>query len=254
MDESQVKSEVQKRYAAIARQGGCGCGSASAESSCCSGEGQVSSTLICYEQVGLAAEPGAELGLGCGFPTLAAGLRPGERVLDLGSGAGVDAFLAAKAVGPQGWVIGVDMTPEMLARAWENAARGGYSNVEFRLGEIQALPLPASDVDVVISNCVINLVPDKRRVFAEIYRVLKPGGRFAISDIVSIGDVPEAVRRDMELWTGCIAGAIDREEYLGIIREAGFTQARISQMTEYGDLREKGYGFASVTVEGAKVS
>jgi SAM-dependent methyltransferase len=202
--------------------------------------------------VGLATEPGAELGLGCGFPTLSAGLREGERVLDLGSGAGVDVFLASKAVGPTGWVTGVDMTPEMIARAWDNAVKGGYRNVEFRLGDIQDLPLPANDVDVVISNCVINLAPDKRLVFAEIYRVLKPGGRFSISDIVSVGDVPEAIRRDMELWAGCIAGAMDRDEYLEIIRQAGFADVHISKTSGYGDLASTGYGFASVTLEGTK--
>jgi SAM-dependent methyltransferase len=210
--------------------------------------------LIRYEDVGLASEPGAELGLGCGFPTLSASIQPGERVLDLGSGAGVDVFLAAKAVGPEGWVIGVDMTPEMLARAWDNAARGGYRNVEFRLGDIQALPLPENDVHVVLSNCVINLAPDKCKVFSEIYRVLKPGGRFSISDIVSLGDVPDEVRKDAELWAGCVAGALDRDVYLGIIREAGFTQVQVRQSVEYGDQTSQGYGLASITVEGFKPS
>ncbi len=262
MDADQIKSEVQKHYAAIARTGGsccspaadssagCGCGTSSAD--CCSSEGEISSVLIRYEDVGLATEPGAELGLGCGFPTLHARLQPGERVLDLGSGAGVDVFLAAKAIGPTGRAIGVDMTPEMIARAWNNAVQGGFRNVEFRLGDIEALPVADQDVDVVLSNCVINLVADKRRVFQEIFRVLKPGGRFVISDIVSIGDLPEEVRKDAEQWAGCVAGALDREVYLGLIREAGFVDVRVIHSVEYGDPQAQGYGLASITVEGTR--
>jgi SAM-dependent methyltransferase len=265
MDTHNIKSEVRKHYAAIASGAGscCSpavescCGSPASSGSCCSSDSAAGSVLIRYEDVGLAAEPGAELGLGCGFPTLSAQIREGERVLDLGSGAGVDVFLAAKAVGPQGWVIGVDMTPEMIARAWDNAVKGGYRNVEFRLGDIEALPLPADHVDVVLSNCVINLTSDKRQVFAEIFRVLKPGGRFSISDIVSLGNVPEAVRKDAELWAGCVAGALDREVYLGLIREAGFADVRVSKSVEYGDQQSgdqgsQGFGLASITVEGCK--
>ncbi|HET7088990.1 MAG TPA: arsenite methyltransferase, partial [Anaerolineae bacterium] len=194
----------------------------------------------------------ADLGLGCGTPTRYAGLRPGDTVLDLGSGAGVDVFLAAKAVGPDGRVVGVDVTPEMIARAWNNAVKGGYRNVEFRLGDIEALPVDDSSVDVVISNCVINLAPDKRRVFAEMYRVMKPGGRFSISDVVTYGSVPESVRKDVELWAGCIAGATDRDEYLQIIREAGFADVRIASPVEYDYPKGDGYGVMSVTVEGVK--
>ncbi len=242
-----IKAEVQKKYAAIATQaGGCGCGT----SDCCS---DGSATLIDYAGWDADRVEGANLGLGCGVPTLYAGIQPGHTVLDLGSGAGVDVFLAAKAVGPTGHVLGVDMTPEMIARAWHNAVKGGYRNVEFRLGDIEALPVADDSVDVVLSNCVINLVPDKRRVYAEVYRTLKPGGRFSISDVVSYGDVPDAIRGDAEKWTGCIAGAMDRDAYLQIILEAGFADVKINQWIEYDYLKGERYGFASTTVEGRKV-
>ena len=149
-------------------------------------------------------------------------LHAGETVVDLGSGAGNDAFIAAKSVGPAGRVIGVDMTPEMISRARANAARVGAENVEFRLGEIEALPIERDTADVVISNCVVNLVPDKRRAFSEIHRILKPGGRFTISDVVLGSELPEAVRRNAALWAGCVAGALPKAEYLEIARQAGF--------------------------------
>jgi arsenite methyltransferase len=164
----------------------------------------------------------ADLGLGCGLPTAFASLKPGETVVDLGSGAGNDVFVAARAVGERGRVIGIDFTPEMVAKAQRNREKIGAGNVEFRLGEIEALPLGDAAADVVISNCVLNLVPDKRKAFAEIHRVLKPGGRFTVSDIVTEGPLPEPVRRSALLWAGCVAGALEREEYLGIAREAGF--------------------------------
>ena len=175
------------------------------------------------EMEGYASE--AALSLGCGIPTAHAGLRPGEIVLDLGSGAGNDVFIAARSVGDSGRVIGVDMTPEMIAKANANAAKLGVKNVEFRLGEIEALPVDDGAVDVVISNCVVNLVPDKAKAFSEIHRVLKPGGRFSVSDIVLDGELPEPVRRSAELWAGCVSGALQKEEYLGIAREAGFDVA-----------------------------
>ena len=194
----------------------------------------------------------ADLGLGCGMPTRSAGIRPGETVLDLGSGAGIDAFLAAREAGPEGRVIGVDMTPEMIARARANAIKGGFNQVEFRLGEIEALPVESESVDVVISNCVINLVPDKAKAFSEIYRVLRPGGRFSISDIVTIGHVPDEIRQDMELWAGCIAGAMEITNYLNVIVRAGFQEVKVSQKVEFDTPQGQDYSFASITVEGRK--
>jgi ubiquinone/menaquinone biosynthesis C-methylase UbiE len=196
--------------------------------------------------------PGSDLGLGCGTPTAHADLRPGETVLDLGSGAGVDVFLAAREVGPSGRVLGVDMTPEMIARARENAAEAGLANVEFRLGDIEALPVEDASVDAVLSNCVINLVPDKRRAFAEIRRVLRPGGRFVVSDMVTYGDVPAAIRQDLELWAGCVAGAMDREAYLALVRETGFERVRVKAESTYPNPDREEYGLQSVTVEGWK--
>ena len=195
---------------------------------------------------------GAHLGLGCGDPTRDADLRPGQTVLDLGSGAGVDCFLAARRVGPEGSVIGVDMTDDMLAKARENARRGGFSNVEFRKGEIEDLPVESSTVDRIISNCVINLSPDKPKVFAEAYRVLKPAGAMIVSDIVSIGEIPPSVRRDLEKWAGCTAGALEKEAYLDTLRAAGFSKVEVVKEAVYDFLRGPGYGLASVTVRAVK--
>jgi arsenite methyltransferase len=169
----------------------------------------------------------ADLGLGCGLPTEHAGLAPGQTVVDLGSGAGNDVFIARAAVGETGRVIGVDMTPEMVAKAKENAARRGFRNVEFRLGDIESLPVEDASADVVVSNCVLNLVPDKKRAFAEIFRILKPGGRFCVSDIVLKGELPAKLRTAAELYVGCVAGALDREDYVGIIRQTGFVATEI---------------------------
>ena len=170
---------------------------------------------------------GANLALGCGNPTAVASLKEGEVVLDLGSGAGVDAFLAANAVGERGKVIGVDMTPEMLERARENARNGDYGNVEFRLGEIENLPVADNSVDVVISNCVINLAPDKRKVFTEAFRVLKPGGRLMISDMVLLKELPDFIKNSIEAYIGCLSGAMMRDEYIGAIKVAGFQEVSI---------------------------
>jgi len=170
----------------------------------------------------------ANLGLGCGNPLAIASLQPGQTVLDLGSGAGFDSFLAARAVGPSGTVIGVDMTHEMLAKARENAKKNGFSNVEFRLGEIEALPVANETVDVIISNCVINLSPEKSRVFAEAYRVLKPRGRLAVADIVATATLPEEIRGDWAAYTGCMAGASQIGELEETLRQAGFEQIRIA--------------------------
>ncbi len=247
MDQSAVKQEVRRRYAQAARGGGCGCGCGSnSGSDCCSPEGP--EPLVDYGDLAEALVEGSDLGLGCGMPTRFADLQPGEVVLDLGSGAGIDVFLAAKVVGPAGQVIGVDMTPAMIARARANADRAGIKNVDFRLGEIERLPVTDGYVDVILSNCVINLSQDKPRVFAEMRRVLKPGGRFSVSDIVSVGDVPAEVRQDAGLWASCIAGALDKDEYLRLIEEAGFTQVQVHHLEEYDQFRGDGYGFASMTV------
>ena len=211
-----TKDFIRQRYASIATGK-----PLPVSASCCA-----STELSSFVEEGYAGIEGyaadADLSLGCGLPTAHAGLAAGETVLDLGSGAGNDVFIASRAVGAAGRVIGVDMTPEMIAKANANAEKLGAKNVEFRLGEIEALPVEDGSVDVVISNCVVNLVPDKRKAFSEIHRVLRPGGRFSVSDIVVDGELPEPVRRNAEMWAGCISGALQKEEYLGIAREAGF--------------------------------
>lgn len=247
MSETNIKQVVQERYAAVARGSESCC-----ESSCCGDTPATVTPLVDYGDLTIGLVPGANLGLGCGMPTREAGIKPGDIVLDLGSGAGVDVFLAAQAVGPQGRAIGVDMTPEMIARAWENAIKGGYTNVDFRLGEIENLPASDASVDVVLSNCVINLVPDKARVYAEIFRVLKPGGHFSISDMVTYGDVPAEIRQDMALWAGCVAGAMDRDAYLQLVQEAGFAELHIQTFIEYDYLKGDDYGIASITLEAYK--
>jgi ubiquinone/menaquinone biosynthesis C-methylase UbiE len=186
--------------------------------------------------------------LGCGNPTALAELREGETVLDLGSGGGIDVLLSAKRVGPTGHVYGLDMTDEMLALARENARSAGAENVEFLKGEIEAIPLPDNSVDVIISNCVINLSGDKRQVLAEAFRVLKPGGRFAVSDVVIRGEVPEAIRRSMELWVGCVAGALEESEFQRLLVEVGFEGAEVEPTRIYQAadasrfLEEEGFG------------
>lgn len=210
----------------------------------------------------------ADLGLGCGLPTEHAGLAPGQTVVDLGSGAGNDVFIARAAVGETGRVIGVDMTPEMIAKAKENAARRGFRNVEFRLGDIESLPVEDASADVVVSNCVLNLVPDKKRAFAEIFRILKPGGRFCVSDIVLKGELPAKLRTAAELYVGCVAGAVDREDYVGVIRQTGFvaTEIKSSKKLDLPDevllehidadalslYRSSGAAVLSITVVGEK--
>jgi SAM-dependent methyltransferase len=258
MDEKTIKNQVKSHYAAIAQSGGSCCApSGYSQASCCSPESVTVNSLVDYSSLELIPVEGSDLGLGCGMPTRFADLQPGEVVLDLGSGAGIDVFLAAKAVGETGLAIGVDMTPEMLERAWQNASKHQVKNVDFRLGEIESLPVDDSSVDVVLSNCVINLTPNKQRVFNEIARVLKPGGRFIISDIVTFGDVPPEIRQDMELWAGCVAGAVDEQEYLGIIRASGFGglkfHSRGSTVPE-ADENQAGpaYGMLSITIEARK--
>jgi arsenite methyltransferase len=233
--EEPTRQHVRERYALIASiapapppgQGteGC-CGTSSAN--CCGGE--TSSGSGCgYSEAELADLPaGANLGLGCGNPTALLSLQPGEVVLDLGSGAGIDCFLAARQVGPTGRAIGVDMTPEMLVRARANARQGGYSNVEFRLGEIEHLPVADRSVDVVISNCVINLAPDKGQVYREAFRVLRPGGRLAVSDVLATRPISEEMRNDPERWASCSSGALTLDEVTERLRSAGFESIDVS--------------------------
>ncbi len=227
MKDSEIKKAVREGYARVAEQG-CGCGLV--ESSCCRDTTKVEkrSEGIGYSEAEMGAVPdGANLGLGCGNPTSLASLRQGETVLDLGSGAGFDCFLAAKKVGKAGKVIGVDMTPEMIDKARANARKGGFDNVEFRLGEIENLPAADGLVDVVISNCVINLAPDKDRVFAEGFRVLKPGGRMMISDIVLLKELPKQIKDSVDAYVGCISGSIMKDAYLGKMEKAGFVDIEI---------------------------
>lgn len=224
LDAEGIKSAVRQRYGAIASGGGSCCGPDSGKGCGCGDP----SLGIGYDLSDLAAAPeGANLGLGCGNPVALASLRAGEVVLDLGSGAGFDAFLAAKRVGASGKVIGVDMTPEMLAKARGLAAEHGIAQVEFRQGDIEALPVESGTVDVLLSNCVINLATDKGQVFREAFRVLKPGGRLMVSDLVLLGALPEAMKRDMDAYAACLAGALPKEDYLAAIRVAGFEELTV---------------------------
>lgn len=250
MEEKKIKKVVKERYGKIAKSGesccpSCECGPSITESG----------KKIGYSEKDLENVPEASnMGLGCGNPVALASLKEGETVLDLGAGGGIDAFLAARKVGPKGKVIGVDMTEEMVHRASSTAAKYGYTNVEFRLGEIENLPLEYDSVDVIISNCVINLSPDKERVFREAYRVLKRGGRIMISDLVTDGRLPEEIKKSFDAWAGCIAGALEKNEYLDVIRKAGFKDVRIVSESSYDidvskELRGK---ITSVKVEAYK--
>jgi len=230
---SDIREVVREKYGAIARDSRDRTGCCGGESPCgCAGE---TSAAIGYGEDQLASIPkGANLGLGCGNPLAHAQIRPGETVLDLGSGAGIDAFLAAREVGPNGRVIGVDMTSAMILRARENAIKGDYRNVEFRLGEIESLPVTDASVDVILSNCVINLSPDKPRVFREALRVLRPGGRMVVSDLVLARALPDAVRTSVEAYVGCVAGAAMKDDYLRAIADAGFEGVEVVEATTYG--------------------
>jgi SAM-dependent methyltransferase len=232
MKPEQVHEVVKAGYAKIAREGTSCCGPAQAEPSCCgpASHAETAKNMGYSEEDLQGPAASGNLGLGCGNPTALAALKPGETVLDLGSGAGFDALLAAPKLGPRGRFIGVDMTPEMLGRARTNAVRAGYANtVEFREGFIEDLPVASESVDVVISNCVINLSPDKAQVFREAYRVLKPGGRLAVSDIVLTEALPEPVAKLAESWLACLGGALTEDAYLGHIRAAGFTQLELDR-------------------------
>jgi arsenite methyltransferase len=223
-----IKKQVRERYARAAKEEAsccapspCGCGSEA-------GTEERFSRMVGYSDEDLTNIPeDANLGLGCGNPAALAGLKKGETVLDLGSGAGIDCFLAARKVGPSGRVMGVDMTPEMLDRARENARTGGYKNVEFRLGEIENLPAADASVDVIISNCVINLSTDKDRVFREAHRVLRPGGRLMVSDLALKKPLPRAIRESVEVYVACVAGALVKKDYLAAVRKAGFTRVEV---------------------------
>jgi SAM-dependent methyltransferase len=224
-----IRTVVREKYGAIAQGKDPGC----CGSGCCSGETEVLDQLgYTAEQVAAVPE-GANLGLGCGNPLALANARAGETVLDLGSGAGIDCFLAAREVGPSGHVIGVDMTPSMIERARANAARDHIDNVEFRLGEIEHLPVADASVDLVISNCVVNLSPDKPQVFREALRALKPGGRLLVSDLVLTRPLTPELQKDVDLYVGCVAGASLREDYLRMMREAGFHDVEVLSEGSY---------------------
>ncbi len=225
MEQEDLKAAVRERYGAIAENRSSSCCGGSSSSACGSG-----SQSLGYAQASLDLLPeGADLGLGCGNPTAFASIAEGETVLDLGSGAGIDCFLASKEVGPNGRVIGVDMTAQMLEKARANAKSGGYSNVEFRLGEIERLPVADKTVDIIISNCVINLAPEKAPVFQEMFRVLKPGGRFMVSDIVLTKPLPTALAESLLAYVGCVSGAILLSDYEKQIADAGFESITVDQ-------------------------
>ncbi len=239
MDRDELKANVKEKYGSAALRVVEG----DMSSACCGSSGCCGSTTEAwdpitsdlYEEGQIAGIPAEALlaSLGCGNPTALAQLNAGETVLDLGSGGGIDVLLSARRVGPTGKAYGLDMTDEMLALANENNRKAGAQNVEFLRGEIEHIPLPANTVDVIISNCVINLSADKRQVLTDAFRVLKPGGRFAVSDVVVRGDVPPAVRKNMELWVGCVAGALEEQEFLSLLRDVGFENASIEPTRIY---------------------
>ena len=234
MKDDEVRKTVREGYARIAKQERSCCAPVS---SCCGNSADLAQTVsknIGYTDEELGSVPdGANLGLGCGNPVALASLAEGETVLDLGSGAGFDCFLAAKRVGKEGKVIGVDMTSEMIEKARESARRGGYQNVEFRLGEIENIPAADNSVDVIISNCVINLSPDKGKVFQEAFRVLKPGGRLMVSDIVLLKELPDFIRSSIAAYVGCVGGAMLKDDYIEAIRKAGFGEVKIIGETSF---------------------
>jgi arsenite methyltransferase len=263
MNNEKIKKHVKKRYGEIATKECSSCSSSScSSSSCCPSSSygpppQYVAWKLGYSPDDIESVPeNSMLGLGCGNPVALASLKEGETVLDLGSGGGMDVFLASKKVGPQGKVVGVDMTKEMVERAKAAASKHGYTNVEFRLGEIEALPVEDESVDVVISNCVVNLALDKLKVFREAYRVLKPNGRLMVSDLVTQGELPEDVRNSFDAWAGCIAGALKKGDYLDKIADAGFKDVKVVSQKPYTlevspELRGK---IVSIQVEAHKSS
>ena len=261
-----IKQNVRAKYAEIAQQD-----RADNAASCC-GSGGCSTEVYNIMTDDYSKLEGhvdeADLGLGCGLPTQFAGIKPGDTVLDLGSGAGNDCFVARHEAGPDGRVIGVDFTPEMIAKARANAQRLGYANVEFREGDIEQLPLSDAMVDVVVSNCVLNLVPDKKKAFSEIFRVLKPGGHFSISDVVLQGELPDALQHAAEMYAGCVSGAMQESDYLGIIHQLGFGEVTVQKRKaitvpddilanflnagELAAFKASGTGIFSITVSATK--
>lgn len=261
-----IKEMVRHKYSEIALQN-----KETNLSSCC-GSGSCSTEVynIMTEdyQAIQGYHPEADLGLGCGLPTQFAAIKLGDTVVDLGSGAGNDCFVARNEVGPDGRVIGIDFTPAMIEKAKKNALQLGYENVEFRLGDIENIPLSSNRADVVVSNCVLNLVPNKRKVFEEIFRVLKQGGHFSISDVVIVGQLPDSIKNDMEMYAGCVSGAISKDEYLGLIQAAGFSKitlqkersihvpddilSRYLSPEEIHTLRNSGVGIFSISVYAEK--
>ncbi len=265
IESNEIRTSVREHYGKVAiRERGCGCAP-----TCCSPEASpgtmIQNSTAISQALGYSANDtqgvpdGANLGLGCGNPLAIVSLKAGQTVLDLGCGAGFDGFLAASAVGRSGRVIGVDMTPEMLAKARKNQTKGAYSNVDFRLGEIENLPVADSSVDVIISNCVINLSPEKSRVFREAFRVLKTRGRLAVSDIVALQPLPETVRADISLHAGCVAGASEVNELKAALVDAGFQNIRITPKPQSGAFIKEWFPetgieeyIASATIEAVK--
>lgn len=261
-----LKEIVREKYGQLAREGGSCCG----PTSCCGPSNAGDPFVHINEDYtnldGYVKE--ADLGLGCGIPIDAADLHPGQTVVDLGSGAGNDAFIARSVVGASGKVIGVDMTPDMIKKARENAVKVGFSNVEFRLGELESLPVGGNSVDRVISNCVLNLVPDKAQAFQEMHRILKPGGKFGVSDVVLVGEFPEELRQAAELYVGCVAGAMQKSDYLESLRQIGFEDIRVTKekilevpedllaaylsVEQRKSLAQSGVHVLSITVQGTK--
>jgi ubiquinone/menaquinone biosynthesis C-methylase UbiE len=234
MKDQRIRKTVRDGYAKVAKSATPCCTPTPTSCSCSKPTSEEISKKIGYSEEEIGSVPeGANLGLGCGNPVALASLRTGETVLDLGSGAGFDCFLAASRVGKNGRVIGVDMTPEMIDRARENAGKGKYQNVEFRLGEIENLPVADGVVDVVISNCVINLSPDKKRVFEEVFRVLRPGGRLMVSDIVLLRALPRSIERSVQAYVGCVSGAEMKDKYLELIKEAGFEEIKVIEENSF---------------------
>lgn len=266
-NEKEIKEIVKEKYGEIAKNSGSCCG----PTSCCgSSENKIVGYTVMQDEYdhlqGYVAD--ADLGLGCGLPTEHAGIKEGDIVVDLGSGAGNDVFVARAIAGDSGKVIGIDMTEEMIAKANRNNQKLGYKNVEFKLGDIENMPLENSIADVVVSNCVLNLVPDKQKAFAEIYRILKPGGHFCVSDIVIKGNLPDNLKKSAEMYAGCVSGAIQQDSYLKIIKESGFKNVEIKKtkvidlpdeiLKEYlsedevKQYRESGVGIFSITVTADK--
>lgn len=254
MEKKQIKKVVKDGYSKIVKQGNSCC---SPVNSCCdtTDTSREISKNIGYSKEELNTVPeGSNLGLGCGNPIALASLKEGETVLDLGSGAGFDCFLAANKVGNKGKVIGVDMTPEMIDKARGNARKANYENVEFRLGEIEDLPVADSSVDVIISNCVINLSPDKRKVFKEAFRVLKLGGRLMVSDIVLLDELPGSIKNSIEAYIGCLSGAVMKDEYIESVKAAGFKEVKIIDETSFPVDFMANDPTANAIIEGSKIS